>query len=497
MDVSWTAVAAAFVFAVGTLFLRRLLPEDGRKRGKLPILFLIASVFLRLIAVPIEALQAPHGFVLGFKLAAAILLTMGLSGSGGMILFDLMLLRVGVRVPSILRGLLVFVAFVIAVMALLRQSGANLLSLVTTGTVLTAVVGLALQEPIGNLFAGLSLQIDGTLAVGDWIKFGERIGRIERISFRATTVSTRDDDTITVPNRHFTQHEVLNYSRPTTRHRMWCEFQMAYRHPPNEVKQVFEAALAGCPGVLQRPTPHVVVRGFGDHGVDYVVLYFIEDFARDVLIESEVRTRLWYAAQRHGFEFPFPIRTVHMHQVTSESRRAVDERDYMERLGSLSKIDLFKSCADADVDLLARGMLRRIWAKGETLVRQGAPGDSLFLIASGDVGVVLSVDGAERQVATIQPGNILGEMSLLTGEPRAASCVALTDVVTHEISHDLFQRLLEQNPGVIEVITGVLSERQTSLDSQREGLSQEAHKSRRDETRQRLLTRIRGFFHLG
>jgi CRP-like cAMP-binding protein len=278
---------------------------------------------------------------------------------------------------------------------------------------------------------------------------------------------------------------------------MHCDVGFHYRHPPNEVKQVLEEAMRGCPGVLERPAPMVVVRGFADSAVHYELLYWITDFARDIVIESDVRTRIWYAAQRAGLEIPFPIRTVHMHQVTAETRRAEDERDYMDRLGALSKIDLFKTLDDADVDLLARGMHRRMWARGETLVRQGDPGDSMFLIAQGEVAVVLSVDGAMRQVATLRTGQLLGEQSLITGEPRAATCTAATDVVTHEISHALFQRLLEQKPQIAEDISNVLTERQMALDAEREGLSVEATRSRSDETRKHLLRRIRGFFHLG
>ena len=85
------------------------------------------------------------------------------------------------------------------VLLILRRSGANLMGLITTSAVLTAVIGLALQEPIGNVFAGLSLQMDRTLGVGNWIQFGERVGRIEKVGFRSTLLTTRDDDTAGPP----------------------------------------------------------------------------------------------------------------------------------------------------------------------------------------------------------------------------------------------------------------------------------------------------------
>ncbi len=492
MEVSWAALVAALITAVVAVFLRLLLPESVRRRGKWPIVFLTLSVLVRVIAIPLES----HAVTKGFNLASALLLAMGMTGIGGMLVFDLFLARIGVRVPTILRDLLLAIGFVIAVFSIARYSGANLVGLVTTSAVLTAVIGLALQEPIANMFAGLSMQMDRTVVIGDFIKFGDRIGRVEKISFRATNVSTRDDDTVTIPNRWFMQHEVMNYSRPNPRHRMWCDVAFAYDHPPNDVKRILAEAVEDCPGVMADPAPTAILRSFGDSGINYVLLYWITDFARDILIDSDVRTRIWYAAKRHGLRIPYPTRTVHMHQETAEQRDRASERDHLDRLGALAKVDLFAMLDDGDVEMLARGMRKMTFARGETILRQGDPGDSLFLISAGEVAVNLAVDGAARQVATLGIGDIVGEASLMTGEPRGATCVAQGDVVAHMVSHDLFEKLLAAKPQLAEDISAILSERQTKLDAEREGLSAEAAALRQAEARNRTLTRIKQFFRL-
>src|SRR6185436_9283966 len=97
------------------------------------------------------------------------------------------------------------------------------------------------------------------------------------------------------------------------------------------------------------------------------------------------------------------------------------------------------------------------------LVKQGDAGDSLFLIASGEIGVVLAVDGVERQVATLRSGDVLGELSLMTGENRTATCVALRDTEAHEISHSLFEHLLKSKPMLAETFSAILTDRQGAL----------------------------------
>ena len=491
VDISWTAVALAIATVLASLFARRLLPPDRQDRGRLPIVFLLASILLRGLAVPITN----DDVVLGLKLAAAITLAAGMTGVVGKLLFDIVVSRF-FQFPTILRDILLFVAFVIALMTILQQSGANLVSLVTTSAVLTAVIGLALQQPIANMFAGLSLQLDRTVVIGDWIKIDDRVGRIERISFRASTITTHDGDMLTFPNAYFMQQAVLNYSRPTERHRMSCAVGFAYKHPPNDVKRVIEEAVRGCEGVLETPAPLVVVRSFGDSAINYAVLYWIDNFSQEWLIESAVRTRIWYAAQRANLEIPFPIRTVQMTQITEESTRADADRDHDRRRRALAKTDLFAKLSDDDLDLIARGMRSRLFARGEVIVRQGEPGDSLFLIADGDIGVVLSVDGAERQVAQLNAGDIFGEQSLITGEARTATCIAVKDAHVHEVDHALFRSLLEAKPTLAEGFSAILSDRQHALEQERDGLSAEAASQRRDETKQRLLGRIRSYFRL-
>jgi small-conductance mechanosensitive channel/CRP-like cAMP-binding protein len=493
VDISWAAVGVAIATIFASLFARRLLPPERQDRGRLPIIFLVISIALRALAALTDMGDYPD-LTTGLKIAAAILLAAGMTGIVGKLVFDILITRY-FQFPTILRDIILFVAFVIALMTILQQSGANLVSLVTTSAVLTAVVGLSLQAPIANLFAGLSLQLDRTIVVGDWIKIEERIGRIEKISFRATTISTRDDDWISFPNSYFMQHAVMNYSRPSLRHRMWCEVGFHYRHPPNEVKRIVEGAVRGCPGVLEDPAPLLVIKSFADSSINYALLYYITDFARDVMIDSDVRTRIWYAAQRGGLEIPFPIRTVNMTQVTADTERQHAERELEAARLALAKIDLFKNLEESDLDLIARGMKRRLYSAGEVLVHQGAPGSSLFLVADGLIDVKLSVDGVERRLATLEAGDILGELSLMTGEPRAATCIAVTDARVHEVDHELVELLLSAKPALAEGFSVILAQRRQALGEGREDLSAELAASPFAE-KQDLLRRIKSYFRL-
>src|SRR4029077_8261545 len=187
------------------------------------------------------------------------------------------------------------------VMGMLRERGFDPLSLVTTSAVLTAIIGFALQNTIANLFAGLALQGDRTFGIGDWIKTANHLGRIAEIKWRSTSIVTKDGNTVIIPNNQLVNSEVENLSKPSGAVRMSVRVGFHYRHPPNDVARVVNAAVRGVPGVLASPASDCFPLEFGERAIFYAVRYWIADIESDNEIAGEVQTRIWYAAHRSGF----------------------------------------------------------------------------------------------------------------------------------------------------------------------------------------------------
>lgn len=496
VQLSWVGLATNVVALVLLIALRRWLPPDLRGRSKAPIFFLIVDLLLRIAAASSAAAGLFRAWGV-LNLLGVLFLAFGVSGVADMLVFDFVLRRFRVRFPSVLRDLLQAFAFVVAILLVVRRSGVNLLHFVTTSAVLTAVVGLALQSTLANLFAGLSLQLERNVGIGDWVQAAGRMGQVLQTRWRSTTIQTRDGDLVVLPNSLLLSQDVVNYSRPTPAHRVSVRVGFHYRHPPNEVRDALLPAVAAAPGVLPHPAPDCFPVEFGDSAIVYAIRYWIRDFAREEAIGGEVLTRIWYASKRAGLEIPFPIRTVLMTEMTEEKLSSETQLEFAERLALLSRIDLFRPLDAADRTLLAEGMRQVRFARGEEIIRQGEPGDSLYLIQSGDVSVQLTVDGHRSEVARLGAGQFFGEMSLVTGEPRAATCAAQTDVTCYVIDHAAMERVLAARPQLAEEISAVLGERQLALESERSELSAEARARRAAEESRRLLVRIRQFFQMG
>jgi small-conductance mechanosensitive channel/CRP-like cAMP-binding protein len=458
---SWMQVGAAVLGLVLALFLGlRTHEREQRRRIQITGLMLVLSVVLHVVGVSVDLMVKGDSERM-LNGAAVLLLAFGLTGLTSLLLFDVAF-RKRFTVPTFLRDLIQAGAFFIILLVVLRRSGVNLLSLVTTSAVLTAVIGLALQNTIANMFAGLSLQLDHTLNEGDWIQMGNRIGRITHIKWRSTFLVTRDGNNVILPNSELLRQEVLNFSKPSSVHRSQVHVSFHYRHPPREVARILVGALRGYPPILATPEPDCLPIEFGESAIQYALRYWTDNIADDIIIEGEVRTRIWYAAQRAGLEIPFPIRTVHQVQLSTD---ADAEARRLARIDALGRIDIFSKLEAAELQLLADCMRRHAFTRGEVILHEGDVGDSLYIVHHGDVSVTIGKGGSE--VARIGPGDFFGEMSLMTGEPRSATCRALGEVECWVIDRDGLRGILAQKPKVAEDISGILASRMMALDGKR------------------------------
>ncbi|HEX8953475.1 MAG TPA: mechanosensitive ion channel family protein, partial [Polyangia bacterium] len=393
MRFSWGHVTTGVLGIILALALSRLsIGRLHKKRVTLIVAALSASLLLHVVGIGIDVL-VKGGAPSALNAGAVLLLAFGLTGLLGLLLFDLGFRRARLEVPTILRDILQAIAFFIILLVVLRRSGVNLLSLVTTSAVLTAVIGLSLQNTIANMFAGLSLQLDRTLNVGDWIQMSTWIGRITHIKWRSTFIVTRDGNNVILPNSELLRQEVLNFSKPSSVHRSTVKVGFAYRHPPRQVARLLTGALRGMPEILAEPAPDCLPVEFGESAIVYALRYWTDNVQRDVIVEGEVRLRIWYAAQRARLEIPFPTRTIHTMPARAAADAAADEREHAERLGALARVDLFARLDAAALELLVGGMKSQSFAAGELIIAQGDVGDSLYVIHDGEVAVSVAVDG--------------------------------------------------------------------------------------------------------
>lgn len=383
------------------------------------------------------------------------------------------------RAPGIVQGALVIGVFAVVVTLVFPE---QLLAASAVGAV---VVGFALQDTLGNFFAGLALQIDRPFKPGHWIQVGSFEGRVTEITWRATKVRTKSGNLIIVPNNIVGKEAITNYSEPQTPTRLIVEVGTAYHLPPNFVRDSILAAMHRCPLVLTAPAPDVIFGDFGASALIFKARFWIRDFAHDEPARDQVRTAIFYEFKRQGIEIPWPIQ-INYHRRDPPADPAGTQRRYQQHIGAAP---IFTSL-DADVHAaLAEAASERVFGRGEAIVHEGESGASMFLVTQGSVSVTVGPD--RREVAVTEAGGYFGEMSLLTGEPRTATVIARSDVRLLEISAEAFGTHVRHQPGMLDALADAAVARRQMLDEARMAPGATPSTSKAS-----LLGRMRKFFKL-
>lgn len=383
------------------------------------------------------------------------------------------------------RMLLLLVAVLLVVQLVYKQSVPGL---VAGSGVVAIIIGLAMQDLLGNILAGLSLYFEKNFETGDWLLIGDTHAKVIEISWRSTRLLTLDDVLIDVPNSDIVKQTITNFERPTPRHAVRAQIGLHYDIPPARVQQVLKEAAASVPGVCSTPEPVVFVKDFADSAIVYEIKVWIDDHGLMARVLSEVRSHCWYAVRRAGMEIPYPQLVLH--------RPATGDGGAAARAiatAALGNHPIFGFLGHEQLDALVRESPSRLYAAHEPVLRQGEAGGSMFLIVRGQVDVRIARDGQSTTVATLGPGDCLGEMSLLTGDPRTATVVAKAEVEAVEIGKETFGSLIRANPDVVGRLGELLAQRQLA----NEKLASAADTAARiEQVRGSMLQKIRGFFQL-
>jgi small-conductance mechanosensitive channel/CRP-like cAMP-binding protein len=474
-----------------------VLPAGSRSRVRTPFVLLLCHLvvlLLQLFIDPASSLGRALPVLGSFFLLAAI-------GQAAFLLIVDALLgrRTATPLPRIFRDIVQGLVLIGVVLLTLRAAGVEPGSLLTTSALLTAVIGLSLQDTLGNLFAGLSIQAQRPFEVGDWIQIdpdARFIGRVIEINWRATTVLTADQVELIIPNGTLAKSAIRNFTKPTVMSRRTVEVQAPYDVSPQRAVKALLGAVTSVEGVRVEPSPSVQLRTFGDNGISYALLYFIDDFAARDKIDSEVRQRVWFSFRRDSISFPFPTRSIQTQETQAAMRAVVEADEKARRLQAIKGVDFLAALPPEALERLAALSTRCQYLIGEVILRQGDRGHDFYIVQSGEVVVLLGrPEGSVAEIARLGPGKFFGEMSVMTGERRTATIQATTDCELVRIDKDAFQDILAADPKLIEQITQVLVERQIAME---ENIMTRAARTKTDKEAKSnaLVAAIRQFFSL-
>ncbi len=207
--------------------------------------------------------------------------------------------RQSVSVPVVFRFVFMLLIYLVLLLWLLDlMLNVNVLPLLATSTVIAAVIGLALQDTLRNIVAGLTLSFEHSLREGDWVKFriSDRdylIGQILEIGWRSTKIRTSNNNSALIPNSQFTSYTLVNYNAPSTQQACQIVFPVSTQAQPVMVRSALEKAATGDKNVLPVPKPKALPIEISQASVSYQLEFWIDGFEKKDQIVGEVMERGW------------------------------------------------------------------------------------------------------------------------------------------------------------------------------------------------------------
>lgn len=380
------------------------------------------------------------------------------------LLFDFAFrLRQGYEAPTLVRNIFTLVAFAILFLIVFTRlyEEVNLGALFTTSAIFGVIIGLALQDTLGNFFAGISLHADRPFQVGDVVVLGQQhlTGVVEGITWRAIKIRTFQNHVVLVSNSHAAKEAIEVCPRDNVNARL-VFFGTLYTDSPAKTIHIVREAIREAENVSSKITPIVRIRNLGDSSIEWEVKYWLEDYAKYNDTDALVRQLIWYALRRANITFAFPTRTLHVERKGPLPLATGPQKEIIERL---SAVDIFAPLSTEETEKLAGAAVRHVFAPGELVIRAGDQGSSMFVVHNGRVQVQVTDGGRPRPVAVLSEGAFFGEMALFTGEPRTANVVALEETEVLEIGHGAMKHLFETNPDLAESISWTIAERRAGL----------------------------------
>lgn len=396
------------------------------------------------------------------------------------------------EISSLLRTVLSIIIYIVAFFIIFQTQYPNvqLTALFTGSTILGIVVGLALQDTLGNLFAGIAIQADQSFQVGDIISIADQgTGTIESVSWRGVKIRTFQNKLLVISNSVIGKATIEIAPRHNLNARI-VRFNTLYTNSPAQVVHVVREAVRQVENVSPKRRPKVRIWNLGDNGIDWEVKYWTANYRRHNDTDALIRQRIWYTFQREGLTFAYPTRTIYTAKQSEEEDVFVEKDD--EICERINNIEIFAPLSNEDTERIAETCSVRVFAPEEPIIKKGQRGDSMFIIHRGKVRVEVTENSVTKTVNTLNAGKFFGEMSLFTGKPRSADVIADSETKVIEIQSRILRPILESHPELVETIGEIIDERRELLAEQ-----EEKKKAMTDADTKGIFKSIKKFFRLG
>lgn len=462
-----------YIILFVSLYLFKFLGKNRIKRIKSAFYMAVISLFFSFAPHFISSLL-PEKALYAISVSASLFAAFSVVTALSSLFFHLISDRAGIEISTFAQDMVIAGLYLISSFAVLSAYGANLNGILTTSAVLTGVIAFSIQDTLTNIIGGTVIHLENSFKPGDMIEIEGKQGILRELRWRYATLETLDGDMLIIPNIMFMKGvvNVMGKAAGNTRFREVC-FNVFYDVNPGKVIAAVEKSFAENPPekVADMPAPCCAVKEFQANCIVYALRYYLSDLSSPLKTDSDVRVKIYYTLAREGVELFVANRSVVTSEAAREFKENREKEEFSRRISSLKKVDIFKPLKEEELKFLAGSLKVAPFSKGEIIMRRGEKADCLYIISDGKADIIAG-DAASNlnmdPVKTLSSGDFMGEMGLLTGEPRAATVVSAGETSCYRLDKKDFSFILSSRPEIAESLAEILALRKSELNKARE-----------------------------
>lgn len=364
------------------------------------------------------------------------------------------------RLPKDVTAICIFAVAMIGILATVFDQSVT--GIWATSGVVSIVIGIALRNVILDVFIGLSMHVEQSFRIGDWVMVHQNrrethiVGQVVEINWRTTRLKTTANNLVVVPNSRMGEAILTNYMRPDPHFRIDLNFVLDYSVSPDRAIRILMSgvqALAGNKGILTEPPPEVRLDEALSGGQRYEVRFFIlpvnisPNESRHVVNKSVIEH-----LARAGLTPSMEKETVFFDAASSLPLVSFSKAENFDE--AISRSELFEVLSEEDCTILLREVVRKELKAGEFLYRQGNIGDSFYLLAEGLLcsSIELTDMVNREKVERLESGVHFGAEGVLQKGNRLSTISAITDSVVLAFDPGVVAELASRNGDFLSLL---------------------------------------------
>jgi small-conductance mechanosensitive channel/CRP-like cAMP-binding protein len=395
--------------------------------------------------------------------------------------------ELGERMPKLIIGLIYFVLLLLALALFLWQEGYSITGVWVSTGVAAAVLGLALQKTLGDLFSGIALSLEHPFRLGDWVELADgTLGEVIDLNWRATRLRGWDNATHVIPNSRMAGEALKNLHGQQHLYAPWYFVRIPAEVDPRFATALLLDAAMRCETVLTFPNPVVRLADASSVPYSYMVWVHLRNYPDMFRGREELYREIHRGLQEAGIEIAPEVREM-------RTRRArVSSGEPPTVALALKSLDFADALTDEEMAQIAARSEYRYFDTGRVLLAEGGASDAFYVIAGGlvDTAVRLS-DGSSKVVETLAPGKHFGMETMLSPDPSFLEYVAKTDVTLIRIDLDCVRQIVGARPELAEGLAAVIKERLDAAEAARVQSRQPARRLTLRDIRREIEQRMR------